>query len=51
MAALKPVQPSICDDFKVLKEICKSVMNKPEPKKIKELKQLSEKFKKVIKND
>ena len=51
MAALKPVQPSICDDFKGWKEICKTVMTKPDPKKIEELKQMSEKFKKVIKND
>ena len=49
MAALKPIQPSICDDPKVWKEICKVAMTKPDPKKVEELKRLAEKFKKVIK--
>ena len=49
MAALKPVQPSVCDDSRVLKKICKTVMSKPDPKKIEELEKLAEKFKKVIK--
>lgn len=49
MAALKPVQPSVCDDSRVWKKICKTVMSKPDPKKIEELEKLAEKFKKVIK--
>ncbi len=31
MAALKPVQPSVCDDSRVWKKICKTVMSKPDP--------------------
>ncbi len=49
MAALKPVQPSVCNDPKVWKKICSSVMSKPDPKKIEDLEKLAEKFKKVIK--
>ena len=49
MAALKPVQPSVCDDSRVWKKISKTVMSKPDPKKIEELEKLAEKFKKVIK--
>lgn len=49
MAALKPVQPSVCDDSRIWEKICKTVMSKPDPKKIEELEKLAEKFKKVIK--
>lgn len=49
MAALKPVQPSVCDDSRIWEKICKTVMSKPDPKKVEELEKLAEKFKKVIK--
>lgn len=51
MAALKPVQPSVCTDPKIWNEICKSVTSKPDPKKIEELRKEAEKFKKVMRND
>ncbi len=49
MATLKPVQPSVCDDYRIWEKICNTVMSKPDPKKIEELEKLTEKFKKVIK--
>ena len=48
MAALKPVQSSVCTEPKVWKEICESVMKSPSKEAQNRAKDLSKKFSKVV---
>ena len=51
MAALKPIQPSVCNDIKIWKQICNTV-NKPiTSEQIEKAKKRSEQFKKVCESD
>ena len=50
MAALKPVQSSVCNVPKVWKEICESVTKSPSEEAKKRAISLSKKFSKVVKN-
>lgn len=49
MAALKPVQPSVCDDPKVWKKLCDLVLQPPTQEQLKKAEERVKKFKRVIK--
>lgn len=49
MAALKPVQPSVCTDPKIWKEICEMVMKVPTQEQLKKAEERAKKFSKVMK--
>lgn len=49
MAALKPVQPTVCNEKKVWTEICKIAMAVPTRKQLENAKIKAEKMQKVFK--
>lgn len=49
MAALKPIQPSVCTDKRTWEEICKTALAVPTKEKLEELKKEAEKFKNLVK--